>query len=323
MNGCASIDQVDVIEDVETPNASAVGGTLTCNTPNGIQLNGGSTTPGVSFSWSGPGFSSSDEDPTVTEPGTYVLTVTAPNGCSNTANAEVDEDVDVPDASAVGGTLTCNTPNGIQLNGGSTTPGVSFSWSGPGFSSSDEDPTVTEPGTYVLTVTAPNGCSNTPNADVTDVDVPDASAVGGTLTCNTPNGIQLNGGSTTPGVSFSWSGPGFSSSDEVPTVTEPGTYVLTVTAPNGCSNTANAEVDEDVDVPDASAVGGTLTCNTPNGIQLNGGSTTPGVSFSWSGPGFSSSDEDTHRDGAGHLCLDRHRSQRLQQHCERRSGRGC
>ena len=183
---------------------------------------------------------------------------------------------------------------------------------------------MTEPGTYVLTVTAPNGCSNTANAEVDeDVDVPDASAVGGTLTCNTPNGIQLNGGSTTPGVSFSWSGPGFSSSDEDPTVTEPGTYVLTVTAPNGCSNTANAEVDEDVDVPDASAVGGTLTCNTPNGIQLNGGSTTPGVSFSWSGPVLLLLRRGSHRDGAGHLRLDRHRSQRLQQHRERRSGRGC
>jgi gliding motility-associated-like protein len=284
-NGCSAQATALVAEDVTVPDATAMGDTLDCQNPS-LPVTGGSTTPGVSFSWAGPnGFTSNLQSPVVSAPGTYTLTVTAPNGCTATATAEVVQDANVPNVSAAGGLLDCTNPS-LDLQGNSTTPGVSFSWAGPnGFTSILQDPTVSDPGTYTLMVTAANGCTATATAEVTqDVAVPDASAVGDTLTCTTGS-VTLQGNSTTPGVTFGWSGPGgFTSILQNPTATEAGTYTLTVTAPNGCTATATAEVAQDAGLPDASATGDTLDCNIGS-VQILGSSATPGVTFAWAGPG--------------------------------------
>ncbi|MCB0795467.1 MAG: T9SS type A sorting domain-containing protein, partial [Flavobacteriales bacterium] len=230
---------------IDVPNATAVGGTLTCNTELGITLDGGSTTPGVSFSWSGPGgFTSNLEDPTVTVPGTYTLTVTDPvNGCTHSAIAQVDEDVDLPGAQATGGTLSCIDQSVMLTASGNG----SFSWSGPGgFVSTDQNPTVSVAGTYILTVTGDNGCTSTDQAIVDeDLDLPGAQATGGDLDCDLGT-IQLDGGSSDPAATYAWTGPnGFSSTLQDPIVIEVGTYLLTVTGGNGCISTAEATVTED------------------------------------------------------------------------------
>ncbi|WP_157493962.1 hypothetical protein, partial [Fulvivirga imtechensis] len=62
---------------------------LSC-TNTSVTLSGGSNTAGATFNWAGPGgFTSSSQNPVVTEPGMYTLTVTAP-GTECTAVAEVE-----------------------------------------------------------------------------------------------------------------------------------------------------------------------------------------------------------------------------------------
>ncbi|MBP6573211.1 MAG: hypothetical protein KA230_02070 [Flavobacteriales bacterium] len=284
-NGCTSLAQTTVAQDANVPDATAVGGTLTCNTPNGIVLNGGSTTLGVGFSWTGPnGFTSGDEDPTVTEPGLYVLTVTNPaNGCSNTAQASVGQDIALPGASAQGGVIDCINASVMLMGSGNGT----FSWTGPnGFTSGDQNPTVSEAGTYVLAVTGANGCTSMAQADVTlDNAAPGAQATGSVLTCAITS-VQLSGNGN---GSFAWTGPNaFTSGDQNPTVSEAGTYVLTVTGANGCTSMAQADVTLDNATPGAQATGGVLTCANTS-VQLNGSGN---GSFSWTGPnGFTSGDQ--------------------------------
>jgi hypothetical protein len=280
-NGCTSTATAEVGEDTDLPGAQASGGTITCNNEC-VTLQGMGN---GSYSWSGPnGFTSAEQNPTVCAPGTYTLTVTGANGCTSTATAEVDQDVDVPGAQAAGGTLTCNNEC-VTLQG---VGNGSYSWSGPdGFTSAEQNPTVCVPGTYTLTVTGTNGCTSTATAEVgQDVDLPGAQASGGTITCNNQC-VTLQGMGN---GSYSWTGPnGFTSTEQNPTVCAPGTYTLTVTGANGCTSTATAEVDQDVDVPGAQAVGGTLTCNTWS-IVLNGAGD---GAYSWIGPnGFTSNLED-------------------------------
>ena len=287
-SGCTSSDQVVVTEDTDLPDASAsVSGILTCAVTS-VQVNGASTTAGVSFSWTGPGgFNSSDQNPVVTTAGTYVLTVTGANGCTSTANALVDEDLDLPGASASGGTLTCDVTS-VMLMG---TGNGSFSWTGPGgFTSSDQNPVVATAGTYTLTVTGANGCTSQASADVLlDVDVPGASATGGTLTCDVTS-VMLMG---TGNGSYSWTGPGgFTSSDQNPVVATAGTYTLTVTGANGCTSQASADVLLDADAPIATAIGGSIDCDLGT-FQLIGTADQSNVSFSWTGPnGFLSTQQD-------------------------------
>ena len=117
--------------------------------------------------WTGPnGFTSTEQNPTVTLGGAYLLIVTAPNGCSTDANANVSIDATLPTATATGSTLGCTQP--AVLQGHSATVGASYLWTGPfGFSSNQPNPVVILPGIYTLVVTGPNGCSASATAEVT------------------------------------------------------------------------------------------------------------------------------------------------------------
>ena len=293
VNGCTAAASVVVTGNVNLPDVSAAGGTVSCGTQS-ISLSGNSTTPGVTYAWSGPGgFTSNQPNPSATAVGIYTLVVTAPNTCTSSASATVGGDFVAPQASATGGTISCSAAN-VSIQGSSTTPGATFAWSGPGnFSSTNATENVSATGTYILTVTAPNGCTTTATADVVpDAGVPNISASSNTLTCAVTS-VLLDGNSTTPGVNFTWTGPGgFNASIADTTVTVPGTYTLVVSDPNnGCTASAPVTVNLNNTNPDVQATGGTLTCASPN-FTLQGNSSTSGVTWAWTGPaGFTSTDQ--------------------------------
>lgn len=284
---CTKTDTVAVAANNLPPNASAVGGTLGCSNTN-VQLNGGSTTGGVSFAWIGPNFSSQSEDPIVNSPGSYILTVTNPaNGCTNTATATVDGNTTAPVASATGGTLTCATTS-VVINASSNIPGSTYAWSNGQFI---PNPSVSQSGNYIVTVTNPtNGCTSTASATVTlNNTVPGATAAGGTISCANPN-ITLNGNTPTSGSTFLWSGPGISNqNNQNANTNSTGTFTLVVTGPNGCTSSATTQVDGNTTPPGATAAGGTLSCAVAS-IVLQSATPTSGVTYSWTGPtGFTSS----------------------------------
>ena len=287
--GCSASDAVNVTMNTTAPNATVNGGgTLTCLVTS-IALDGGSTNNGVNFGWSGPnGFSSTDEDVNVDQPGTYTLTVTNPiNGCTSTASAIVELDNAAPGAQATGGTLTCEVTS-IQLQASGN---GSFAWTGPnGFTSNEQNPTVSAAGTYDLTVTGVNGCTSMASTEVgSDVDVPFVSANGGVITCTNLSVIlNANGNGT-----FTWTGPnGFTSTSQYPQVSVPGIYMVTITAANGCTNSASTTVTSDVAIPELSAAGGMLPCEGGS-VTLTAFTDGTGPSYAWSGPdGFTSNEQD-------------------------------
>ncbi len=303
-NGCTAADNAILAQDANAPTATATGGIISCSQTS-LQIMGGSSIPGVTYAWTGPnGFTSTQQNPTVTAPGSYTLTITAGNGCQGVATAVVTPDSNLPDASAMGGTLNC-TSTGIALTGNSTTQNVNYAWTGPGgFSSNQQNPTVTTAGTYTLTVTAANGCSATAVATVNnDSNLPNISATAPIIDCNNST-IVLNGGSTTANVTYAWTGPnGFSSTLADPSATAPGNYTLTVTAPNGCTSTMNLNVVQNTTPPNATAAGGNITCTFPS-LNLQGGSSTTGVSWAWVGPnGFTSTQQNPNVNQAGNYTL--------------------
>jgi hypothetical protein len=294
VTGCETVKTVVVGLNNTTPNVSAgLDQTLTCTTTS-VTLTGSSTTPGVQFSWSGPGFTSADAIVTVSTEGIYTLTVTdLVNGCTATDQVEVKINTTAPNVSAgEDQTITCTTTE-VTLTGSSTTPDAQFSWSGPGFTSSSAIVTVTVEGIYTLTVTDPvNGCTATDTVEVKlDKTPPNVSAgEDQTITCTTES-VTLTGSSTTPDATFSWSGPDFTSTEAIVTVTKEGIYTLTVTNPvNGCTAIDTVEVKLDKTPPNVSAgEDQTITCTTES-VTLTGSSTTPDATFSWSGPDFTSTE---------------------------------
>jgi hypothetical protein len=143
---------------------------------------------------------------------------------------------------------------------------------------------------YTCIVTQPNSClSQTEDIFINIFQPPNANAgIDKTLTCTSPT-VQLLGSSTSSNVSFSWTGPGIISGGNTasPTVNAIGKYILTVTDIKvGCTNTDEVEVFSNIIVPNNNAGNdSTLTC-TNTTIKLKGSSTTPGVSYSWTGIGI-------------------------------------
>lgn len=260
--------------------------TLTCvNTSTTLA---GSTTGGITYSWTGPGIVSGSTtlNPTINAAGTYDLTVTSAQGCSaGPSPVTVSQDTTPPSPTATtSGTLTCSTTT-VSVIG---TGGGTYSWSGPGIvaGGTTSNATVNSPGIYNLTVMAANGCTNIASTTVTQNTVapsPTASN-SGTLTCSTAT-VALTGGPAA-GVTYLWSGPGISGSTTTQNTSAnaPGIYTLTVvSAANGCSASATTAVTQNVTPPSVTATNSTtLTCITASG-SLSG---TGGGTYIWSGPGI-------------------------------------
>ncbi len=210
-------------------------------------------------------------------------------------------------ASAIGGTLTCDAPQ-ITISGSSNMPDATFEWSGPsGFSSVVQFPVVTVAGVYSLTITsAANGCTATAEAIVTaDLESPVLNVQNTVvLSCITPCVsviVNANGGSAP--YLFLWS---TGQTGQVVELCLPGTYFLTVTGANGCTASAPLTVAQDVGVPLAEATAsGAIDCNGGT-LQLGIGNSSvgPQYTYSWTGPqGFSSTQLAPIVDQPGTYCL--------------------
>ena len=261
-----------------------------------LTLHVGAVTSG-SYSWSGPSsYTNSSQNLTVTvtataDPtangGVYTVTVTDGNNCSNTAQTTVTV-LPKPTPTA--------TNNGPVCEGGTFTLNVdvypSYSWSGPpSYVSIIQHPTVTtdavlaNAGTYTVSVTGTNGCTNTATTVVVVNQNPTPTATANTPACV---GDQLNLG-VGQSTSYSWSGPATLSSatSQNPfvaniTTANAGTYKVTVTDVHGCSNTSFIDVNVyQKPTPTASVTTNPLCEGSP--LILNTGSYSK---YSWTGPNF-------------------------------------
>ena len=262
--------------------------TLTCSATS-ISINASSNQQNLTYLWS-----NNVTTPTVIvqQPGTYTVTVTNQGGCSATATIVVTQDITPPGADAGPNvTLTCALTSTF-LQGVSFTPGVVFTWIGPnGFTSTQQNPPVTQPGAYTLIVTSPaNGCTSTDQAVVS------ADIVSPAVSAGSDQGIPCGGGAITlaaaasPGAVFSWAGPGgFTSNAQNPVVSAPGTYTVTATGVNGCTGTDEVTVYPGPLISQQNFTVTPITCNgLSNGAisltTLPAGVVLP-ATYQWSGPG--------------------------------------
>ncbi len=318
VNGCTSPGtSVNVLVN-QTPATPVVNSNSPVCSGETINLNG-PTVAGVSYSWSGPGgFSSTDEDPVITNAttahsGSYTLTLTATEGSCvsqpGSTNVVVNPTPAISGASASQPSQCNSTTGSITLQGltANTTYTVSYIRN-----SSTVTTTITSDGTGALTITGLNagnysnifvtlaGCPS--NAvgpfTLTDPTPPDAPVVSSNTPVCSGQTIQLNANTATPGsATYSWNGPnGFSSNEQNPQiinapVAATGNYTVTATI-NGCTSpVSTTAVTVNLTPADPVASSNSPVC-TGGTINLNASSATPGVSFQWNGPsGFSNTNQ--------------------------------
>ena len=189
-----------------------------------------------SFLWTNddnPEFSSSSEDLTNLEPGTYQLLLTDTNGSTASLSGIVISEPDLLTASASGIENICfGASDGtafVLADGG--VPPYSYLWSNN--ETTDEISSLVA-GTYSVTVTDANGCITMASYEVTQPTMLTATIVNNSTICS--NNATVTADAGTPGYTYLWSnGTTTDSINNVPV----GTYTVTVTDAYGCSTTAS------------------------------------------------------------------------------------
>ncbi len=366
VNGCQSRSSVVVTRDITPPNVSIlpvpISATLNCHTPQVI-LDAISTTPSATFTWN---TGATTNAIAVTTVGIYTVTAQNPefgigNGCTATAQIDVKNNNPIVDlgadrtiSSGQSATLTATVTRGLApftylwSNNLGTTPSVS----------------VSNSGTYTVTVTDANGCTATDAVVVTvstnnslivnaGADATTCKNVAKTFTASVSNGVApytylWSNAKTTASISVNTAGnytvtvtdaTGATGSDLVVlttldtstfvlqirpdtalylscnnknlilkaqpdplppvadftwstgatsvqfiTVYETGTYAVTVTTLNGCQSRSSVVVTRDIAAPNVSIlpvpINASLNCKTPQ-VILDAISTTPSTTFTW------------------------------------------
>lgn len=293
---CAVRKRVQVGADFTRPeNITATGGAIRCANDS-VQLAVGSSTPGVSFQWSGPnGFSSTEANPWVNERGIYIVRIGA-GGCAEERQVEVHNLFNSPNISITGATIDCrNTSKRITTT--ISDPLAQFQWSGPdGFSSAAKSPVITHPGNYSVQVIDANNCLYTSSATVTiDTVKPSVSVSDISLTCP-QNSFTLSAiHSSLHPPQFRWTGPGNFVANKLDTsATQVGNYTIVVTDPvNGCSDRATLVVNPDPRQPTIVTRHANINCDRPLDTLIAEGNCTGGCIYEWTSPDGSITSDDS------------------------------
>ncbi|MFN8309169.1 MAG: gliding motility-associated C-terminal domain-containing protein [Chitinophagales bacterium] len=279
-NGCSNSGTATVNEPANSLVASSSHQDISCNGKQDgridVTVNGGGT-PYV-FNWSN---GASTEDLSGLAAGNYSVSISDANGCSVTLSETIAEPAAIS-ASATGSALTCNNgTNGTVTStvSGGTAP-YNYLWSN--FATTANLSNVGA-GNYTVIVTDKNGCTASASASVTS-----PAALGLTFTVrdvackgSATGMVRVTASGGSGSYSYSWTGG--STLDSISNVVA-GSYSVTVTDGNGCSNSGTATVNEPANSLVASSSHQDISCNGKQDgridVTVNGGGT-PYV-FNWS-----------------------------------------
>lgn len=244
---CANVTSVTITQPtalVVTNNATATANVSCFNGNNGsagVTATGGTTGAlGYTYVWSNAGNTATITGLTA---GTYTVTVTDANGCNNTSSITITQPATALGVSAAGTDITCNgsaNGTGTATATGGTAP-YSYTWSN-GTNGGSASNLAT--GTYTVTATDANGCVanasaitiTEPTAINSSTTVTDCSAFGAT-----DGDVALAAGGGTGAYTYLWSNG--ATTANLANVAA-GTYSVTITDANGCTDVATAIVDQ-------------------------------------------------------------------------------
>jgi len=274
-NACQQTSTVLITEPPALAINSINSTNTSCNANNGTAVASASGGTGsLTYSWSnllsGPTASGLPA-------GNYVLTVTDANGCSSTSTTAINSSNGPTAAASVTTQIKCKGQTGsVTATASNGTTPYTYSWSagvsGSGFQVSGLA------GTYTVTITDANGCTST---STTSLSEPAAIVITTTKTdaaCGTDNGkiiISVTGG--TGLYTYTWS---TGATQSAISNLKPGTYSLTVTDANACTQIISDSILNNPG-PVASIASAQTSITDGSSTLLIGGSSGSGATYSW------------------------------------------
>jgi len=280
-NGCGpDVSSVTITEPAPLVAGISIDSNVSCNTFSDGGLSAttsGGTTP-YSYMWSD---GSSSISATGLTAGSYSVTVTDANGCSDVAGATVTEPMillsNIVSSNNVSCFLGLDGSTTVAATGG-TLP-FTYNWSDGQTASTATSLTA---GTYTVTVTDANGCADQVSAVINQPTALSATTIVSNVSCNSGSdgAISMTVLGGTPNYTFNWSN-GATTQNLVNLVA--GSYIVTITDANGCTLTQNASVSEPAPLNLATTFSD-VTCNAfgdgAAGANVTGG--TMPYSYNWS-----------------------------------------
>ena len=280
-NGNVACSQERVLTQ---PNAINIEGVVTnvgCNTTGSIVLTVTGGSGGFTYRWSDNAGGVITKDVANLNPGTYSVTVTDSNNCTNARSFNITDNVQ--DMTASGSTTNVNCFGGadgsITLNIQNGCPPYNTAWSMTGLSGTSVQNLAA--GTYRVTITDSSTPPTTlerefiitqPASALTVMTAAtNSSGADGTVT------VTVTGG--TPNYTSVWSNSNIPANSFLATGLAPGVYTVTVTDSRGCTATASATVNMTTNVPDPSITSVSVSqqiscfgiCNGTIGGVISGG----------------------------------------------------
>lgn len=192
----------------------------------------------LNYSWNPSGITSATA--TGLAAGSYTVTVTDANGCTNTATTTVLQPVALTGTTA-STNVSCNGgANGTATvtPGGGTSP-YQYSWSN---GQTSQTATGLAAGTFNVTVTDANGCTITRSATITQPAAIFLTTSNTDVFCGQSNGtVSVSASGGTGAYTYSWSSAPVQTTATATGLGQ-GTYNVTVTDANGCSANASATI---------------------------------------------------------------------------------
>lgn len=217
------------VDSTELSNCSSTNGEA-----NAIPIGGGGT---FAYNWSN---GETIGNITGLMSGTYAVTVTDNRGCSISDSTFIPLTGGPPQLSSTSTNISCYLDNdgSIDITAIGGTPPYSYNWTP---SSTQEDLSGLSPGFYTVLVTDFANCIVSTSVEITSPTQLNLSVFATPSSATGMNGsVTANGSGGVPPYEFVWD---FGDTAQIVNGLAPGTYEVTITDANGCSNTGQAGVD--------------------------------------------------------------------------------
>ena len=258
-NGCTSTSSVTITEPAVLTASSMVDNQVSCNgfTDGGATASATGGTTAYTYLWSNAATTASI---TGVGAGTYTVTVTDANGCTSTSSLMITEPTILVAASTVNANVTCNgfADGGATASATGGTSPYTYIWSNSATTAAITGVTA---GTYTVTVTDANGCTSTSSSTVTEPTLlVSSAAVDQNVSCNGLSDGAATASATggTGAYTYLWSNSATTASI---TGLAAGTYSVTVTDANGCTDSTSIAVSEPMPLVATAAVDSNVSCN--------------------------------------------------------------
>ncbi|MGK0390618.1 MAG: gliding motility-associated-like protein, partial [Maribacter sp.] len=241
----------------------------------------------ASYEWS-TGVTDNGATGTITISGDYTVTITDDdNGCTSTAMISIGDNFLVPTAIIVssGTQLYCSITN-INLDASTSVSqgALTYEWD-------DSSPTtmiiVTTAGTYSVTITDINGCTNSTSINITALDpvvITELSTNNSTCNASDDGAISISVSGGDGNYTYDWNGAAVGSTDTANSLS-PEIYTVIVTDGLACTATYQYEVTEPLPIT-PSLIQSNVSCTGGNEgtatATSTGGTAVGGYSFVWS-----------------------------------------